>query len=128
MTSSHHHARVSPLAAGLGCRCPRCGQGRLFDGFLTVQDRCERCGLDLKSADSGDGPAVFLIFILGFLVVPAALLFESWVEPPLWVHAVLWGVVILGGAIAMLRPFKATMIALQYRHKASDSGSTRYEP
>ncbi|WP_366556591.1 DUF983 domain-containing protein [Aquibaculum sediminis] len=128
MTTSSHHAGVSPLAAGLSCRCPRCGQGRLFDGFLTVQDHCERCGLDLKSADSGDGPAVFLIFILGFLVVPSALLLESWVSPPLWAHALLWGVVILGGAIAMLRPFKATMIALQYRHKASDSGSTRYDP
>ena len=127
MSGQGYHRRVSPLAAGLGCRCPNCGRGRLFAGFLTVADRCPVCGLDLKSADSGDGPAVFLIFVLGALVVPAALLLESIASPPLWLHALLWGAVILGGAVALLRPFKATLIALQYRHRASDSGNTRYE-
>lgn len=127
MNGQGYRRRVSPLAAGLRCRCPNCGRGRLFAGFLTVAERCSVCGLDLKSADSGDGPAVFLIFVLGALVVPAALLLESLASPPLWLHALLWGVVILGGAVALLRPFKATLIALQYRHRASDSGSTRYE-
>jgi len=63
-------APVSPLAAALGCKCPRCGRGALFKGFLTVADRCTACDLDLSEVDSGDGPAVFLIFILGFTVVP----------------------------------------------------------
>ncbi|MGM0562311.1 MAG: DUF983 domain-containing protein, partial [Pseudomonadota bacterium] len=101
---------VSPLGAGLSCRCTRCGRGRLFKGFLTVVDRCAVCGLDLRKADSGDGPAVFLILILGALLVPAALLLEVSAEPPLWGHALIWPVVITLVASLLLRPFKATMI------------------
>ncbi len=121
------HGRVSPLSAGLGCRCPRCGRGKLYRGYLTVRDNCEVCGFDLKKADSGDGPAVFMIFILGFLVVPLALWVESAFEPPMWLHMTIWPVVILGLTLGMLRPMKAYMIALQFRHKASDSGTVNYE-
>jgi uncharacterized protein (DUF983 family) len=111
---------VSPLAAGLGCKCPRCGRGRLFAGFLTVAAKCEACGLDLEKQDSGDGPAVFVILILGFIVVGLALWVELRYEPPFWVHAVLWGPFTLIGALLMLRPFKATLIAFQYRHRRED--------
>jgi uncharacterized protein (DUF983 family) len=113
---------VSPVAAGLACRCPRCGRGRLFDGFLTVAERCTDCGFDLRRADSGDGPAVFLIFILGAVVVPLALWVETAFAPPLWLHAIVWSLVVLGGALGLLRPLKATLIALQFRHKAGDDG------
>jgi uncharacterized protein (DUF983 family) len=92
-----YHPRISPVGAGLRCKCPRCGRGRLFHGYLTVAGTCESCGLDLEKADSGDGPAVFIIFILGFLVVPLALLLEAKAAPPYWVHVALWPVVILGG-------------------------------
>jgi uncharacterized protein (DUF983 family) len=109
--------QISPFQAGLLCRCPRCGQGRLFDGVLTVRERCESCGIDLRAHDVGDGAAVFVILILGFIVVGLALLLEARAEPPLWVHAVIWPVVVLGGTIAMLRPLKATLLALQYRHR-----------
>ncbi|HLW27522.1 MAG TPA: DUF983 domain-containing protein [Kiloniellales bacterium] len=112
--------QVSPLAAGLGCRCPRCGQGKLFESFLTVADRCEVCGCDLQEANSGDGPAVFLIFLLGGLVVPLMLLLDAWLGLPLWGHALVGGVFILGGALALLRPLKATVVALHYRNKVSD--------
>lgn len=110
-------AAVSPLRAGLLCRCPRCGEGALYRGLLDVRDRCAVCAFDLRAQDSGDGPAVFVILILGFLVVGLALLVEARFEPPLWVHAVIWPVVILAGALAMLRVLKATLIALQYRHR-----------
>jgi uncharacterized protein (DUF983 family) len=113
---------VSPLKAGLSCRCPACGSGKLFRGFLEVADRCAVCGFDLSRQDSGDGPAVFVILILGFVVVGLALAVEMKFEPPLWVHAILWPPVILAGALLMLRPFKATMIALQYRHKTHEPG------
>jgi len=112
-----YYPPVSPLRAGLAARCPRCGRGRLFKGFLQVAERCDACDLDLSAQDSGDGPAVFIILILGFVVVGLALWVETSFEPPLWVHAVLWPPIILGGALAMLRPLKATMIALQYRHR-----------
>ena len=121
------HGRVTPLSAALGCRCPRCGRGKLFQGFLTVRERCEACGLDLKKADSGDGPAVLIIFFLGFLVVPLALWVESAFAPPMWLHMTIWPVVILGIALGLLRPMKALMIALQFRNRASDSGTVSYD-
>ncbi len=117
----------SAIATGLACKCPRCGQGRLFAGFLTLAERCAACGLDFKKADSGDGPAVFIIFILGFLVVPAAIWVEFRFEPPMWLHLTIWLPVIVGGALGLLRPMKGMMIALQYRHQASESGTVDYE-
>ena len=108
----------SPFLAGLLCRCPRCGVGKLFGGFLTVAPRCSRCGLDLAMADSGDGPAVFVIFIVGFVVVGFALILENLVEPPYWVHLVIEMPMILVGSFLLLRPFKATLIALQWSNKA----------
>ncbi len=114
------HPTVSPFRAGLACRCPRCGRGRLYRGLLSVRETCEACGLDLSAHDSGDGPAVFVILILGFVIVGLALVVETSYEPPLWVHAIVWPPLILGGAIAMLRPFKATLIALQFKHKAQE--------
>ena len=127
MPEESYYPRVSPVRAGLGCRCPRCGHGRLFQGYLTVAETCEACGLDLRKADSGDGPAVFIIFILGFLVVPLALLFEARFAPPMWLHLAIWPAVILGGALGLLRPLKGLLIALQFHHKASDSGTKDYD-
>ncbi|MDO9502300.1 DUF983 domain-containing protein [Falsiroseomonas sp.] len=113
----------SPIATGLACRCPRCGQGRLFSGYLELVEHCDICDLDLRDSDSGDGPAVFVIFALGFIVVPIALWVEARFQPPLWLHAVLWSIMILGGALALLRPFKGVMVALQYKHRGISDGS-----
>jgi len=107
---------ISPFAAGLLCRCPRCGRGRLYRGLLSVAPRCAVCGLDLAAHDSGDGPAAFAILLLGLIVVGAALIVEVRFAPPLWVHAVLWTPLILVGSIALLRPMKATLVALHYKH------------
>ncbi|GAB4522179.1 MAG: hypothetical protein Tsb0010_06390 [Parvularculaceae bacterium] len=114
-------ATVSPYAAGLRSRCPRCGEGALFAGFLKVAPECPKCGLDLTTEDSGDGPAVFVIFIVGFVVTTAALAVELAFEPPYWVHAALWLPLTFGVSAALLRPIKATMIALQYHHKAEEA-------
>jgi uncharacterized protein (DUF983 family) len=111
-------APPSLLAAGLLCRCPACGQGKLFDGFLTVRRACARCAADLSAADSGDGPAVFIILILGAAIVAAALVVEARYAPAFWLHAAIWPPLILGGALGLLRPFKALLIALQFRHRA----------
>ena len=78
---------------------------------------CAACGLDLSAQDAGDGPAVFVIFFLGLIVVGLAALVEIRFSPPIWVHLLLWTPLILGGAILMLRPLKAGLIALQYRHQ-----------
>ncbi len=90
----------------------------MFD--LTLNSHCKNCNLDLASNDSADGPAVFMIFILGFLLVPAALFFDTLISPPLWVHAVLWGVVALALCIAALKPLKSYIIYLQYKYRQSD--------
>jgi uncharacterized protein (DUF983 family) len=107
---------VSPVRAAFGCRCPRCGRGRLYAGLLHVRPACEVCGLDLSAQDAGDGPAVFVIFFLGLIVVALAAFVEIRFSPPIWVHLLLWTPLILAGAIVMLRPLKAGLIALQYRH------------
>src|SRR5262245_24513475 len=86
---------LSPFRTGLACRCPRCGNGPLFRGFLDLRPRCESCGLDYAFADSGDGPAVFVVFLAGAIVVGSALIVEIKYEPPLWLHALLWGPLIL---------------------------------
>jgi uncharacterized protein (DUF983 family) len=109
-------APVSLARAALLCRCPRCGEGRLFIGLLTVRAACPACGLDLSAEDAGDGPAVFLIFFLGAIAVGLAAWIELEFSPPIWVHAVVLIPIVLGGAIGLLRPMKAAMIALQYRH------------
>jgi uncharacterized protein (DUF983 family) len=96
-------------------------KGKLFRGFLTVRPRCEACGLDYGFADSGDGPAVFIILIAGFIVVGAALIVEALYHPPYWVHAVLWIPLIAVVTLGPLRPMKGLMIALQYHHKAEES-------
>src|ERR1700759_4611690 len=107
---------VSPVRAALDCRCPRCGRGRFYAGLFHVRPACEVCGLDLSAQDAGDGPAVFVIFFLGLIVVGLAAFVEIRFAPPIWMHLVLWTPFIIGGAIAMLRPLKAGLIALQYRH------------
>ena len=109
-----------PIARGLRGRCPRCGEGRLFAGFLNLRPGCERCGLDYKFADAGDGPAVLVILIGGAIVVCAALITEVAYQPPYWLHALLWLPLILLVTLAPLRPLKGLLIALQFHHKAAE--------
>lgn len=110
----------SPIAAGITGRCPRCGLGHLFQGFLTLRPACEACRLDYAFADSGDGPAVFVIFLAGFLVVFAALVVEFVFQPPFWLHALLWVPLILLATLLPLRLLKGVLIALQFHHKAEE--------
>jgi len=121
MTSNAITTLSGAIGAGLSCACPRCGQGRLFVGFLALAPRCEVCGLDYSFADSGDGPAVFIMFLAGAIVVGAALITEALYHPPYWVHAALWLPLILIVTLGPLRPMKGLMIALQYHHKAAES-------
>jgi uncharacterized protein (DUF983 family) len=114
-------AGPDPLVSGLRGRCPNCGEGRLFAGFLTVSPRCEACGFDLAKADSGDGPAVFVIMIAGFLVAFTALFVEIAYRPPIWLHLVLWLPATLIVCLALLRPMKGLMVAAQFKNKASEA-------
>jgi uncharacterized protein (DUF983 family) len=108
------------IVRGLACKCPSCGKGRLYAGFLTLRPACEHCGLDYAFIDSGDGPAVFIIMIAGAIVVGAALIVEIKYQPPFWLHAALWLPLILATTLLPLRSMKALLIALQFHHKAAE--------
>ena len=112
------YAPQKPVPTGIKGRCPRCGEGRLFAGFLTLNERCQACGLDFDFADAGDGPAVFVILIIGFVIAAGALLLELAYAPPVWLHAVLWPPLVLVFSLALLRPIKGVMIAVQFVHQA----------
>jgi uncharacterized protein (DUF983 family) len=123
VSNSNSSTSPSPFVAGLTCACPRCGKGRLFSdplNPLNVRERCESCGLDYKFVDSGDGPAVFGIFILGFLCVGGALLAEFKFGVPWWMHVLLWGILTPIFAVFLLRFLKATFIAVQFKNKAEE--------
>ncbi|HEX4592996.1 MAG TPA: DUF983 domain-containing protein, partial [Bryobacteraceae bacterium] len=109
---------------GLACRCPRCGRGRLFRGFLDLRPNCDACGLDYAFIDSGDGPAVFIIMLAGAIVVACALIVEVKYQPPFWLHAVLWLPLILATTLLPLRVMKSLLIALQFHHKAAEGRAT----
>jgi uncharacterized protein (DUF983 family) len=108
------------ILRGLACKCPRCGEGKLFEGFISLRPSCSACGLDYAFIDAGDGPAVFIILIAGFVVVFCALIVEVIYQPPLWLHAVLWVPLVLLTTLAPLRSMKSLLIALQFHHKAQE--------
>src|SRR5262245_56202935 len=118
--STDDRSLATSIMRGLRARCPRCGEGRLYQGFLTLRPTCECCGLDYSFPDAADGPAVFDSFISGFVVLFAALGVEVAYQPPYWVHAVLWLPLIGLTTLGPLRPIKGVMIALQYHHKAAE--------
>ncbi len=111
-------APVEPVKAGLSACCPRCGQGRLFDGVVKLKPACTSCGLDYSFADSGDGPAIFVILIADCVMLGLALWTEFNLHPPMWLHVLLWGPLTIGLSIWLLRTIKATLIALQFRNNA----------
>lgn len=115
---SAHFPPVEPVKTGLKGLCPRCGQGKLFDGFLTMKPSCANCGLDYGFADAGDGPVVFVILIVGFIVVGAALWMEVNINPPLWVHFLLWIPLAIVFSLVLMRMLKGVLINVQFRNNA----------
>ena len=122
MPTSHQNA----ASTGARGRCPRCGEGKLFAG-LSVRDRCDACGLDYDFEDSGDGPTVFIIMGLGFLVLGCAVFVELNYEPPLWVHIFLWPPLTFLIGLPALRAVKGMLIAQQY-HTNAASGELDKKP
>ena len=120
MTKHDAPSLASTLAAGLAGRCPACGRGKLFSGYLSLAPRCNVCGLHYSFAEAGDGPAVFVILVTGFIVVGAALFVEMAYAPPYWLHAVIWGPLAILLPLLLLRSFKGVLVALQYKHKAEE--------
>src|SRR5437016_108006 len=113
---------------GIACRCPRCGKGKLYAGFLDLRPNCEACGLDYAFIDAGDGPAIFIIMLAGAIVVTAALIVEVKYQPPFWLHAALWLPLIVATTLLPLRSMKSLLIALQFHHKAAPGRLIDREP
>ncbi len=113
-----HYPVVSTLKVGFEGCCPRCGEGKLYNGLLEPAKGCNACGLDYSFIDSGDGPTVFVIMLLGFVVLGLALIVDSAYSPPAWVHIVLWLPLITVLGIYAMRVIKGMLIAQQYTHNA----------
>ncbi len=109
------------MKRGLRCCCPHCGQGRLFQAYLKISDKCSVCDQDFSKADSADGPAFFIMFVVGFIIVIGVFIVERSYAPPLWVHAVLWGPLTFGLSFLLLQPFKGLWIAVQFYHRAEEA-------
>ena len=92
----------------------------MFEGYLSLPASCSHCGLNYSKFDSADGPAVFVMFVVGFIVVAAAFIVEVSYRPPYWLHAALWLPLSIVLSLVFLRPFKGIMLALQYVNDASE--------
>lgn len=124
-SATPNRSSVSPLKAGLTCSCPRCGKGKLFAGYLKLAPRCSACGLNYAFADSGDGPAVFVILLGGLAAVVAVLVVEIMWRPSYWVHAAVGIPTVLIVTLLPLRWLKSLLIALQFHHKAAEARTGR---
>lgn len=113
------YPRLSPWKTGLRCRCPRCGEAPLLQGFLTIRPNCTACGLDYSFADPADGPAFFGMSLVGVVGMALFMWFEFGVHPPVWVHFVVTLPLMALACLAVLRPLKGVMVSEQYFHKAA---------
>ena len=110
----------SPIASGLACRCPRCGQGKLFAGFLKPAKSCSNCGLDFHADEAGDGPIAFVILIWGAVVMALAFGAEFGLGAPDWLLFLFLVPIALGGGAVLMRPAKGVLIALHLHHRAAE--------
>ncbi|MBI1986355.1 MAG: DUF983 domain-containing protein [Rhodospirillales bacterium] len=114
------HSAAATIRFGVSGRCPRCGVGRLFTSYLKVTERCNVCGLGFAGHDVGDGPVVPAILVIGGIIVGLAWMMEVTFQPPLWVHAALWGPLTLGLSLGMLPLLKGLSVALQFRLRSTE--------
>ena len=120
--------RINPIRAGLLCRCPHCGKGPLFTGFLKVVDRCAACGFDFTRLNTGDGAAIFIMQIAGGIVVFGALFVQVAYNPPIWAMLLVALPLVAGLSLGLMRPGKGVMIALQMRSSANGGGVSALAP
>lgn len=108
------------LPAALFGLCPQCGQKTLFANVTRFADKCRACGLDYERFNVGDGPAAFLTLIVGGVILALALLVELNLDPPLWLHVLLWVPLTVGSVIGALRVSKAILLILEHRNQAGE--------
>lgn len=118
-TDQAHYPPLDATQSGLKGKCPRCGQGHLFDGILKIRPQCSNCGLDYSALDVGDGAVVFVVMFANILVLGGALALENTFSPPLWLHILIWPIVILALCIWLTRLIKGVLLAHQFQRNAA---------
>ena len=119
--SENYYPELSPLQTGLACKCPRCGRGRLFDGYLQVAKSCKSCGLSFSFADSGDGAAWFVMLFGCVVGVGSILGIEAAYSPPFWAHVLIAIPTLIVLPLVLLRPTKAVLLNQQWKTNASEA-------
>lgn len=119
---------ASVVPDALAARCPRCASGPLFDGWIRFAPSCRACGLSYDQFNVGDGPAAFLILILGALVTLLAVVLQVAVSPPFWVHVLLWVPLTTAAVVLSLRMSKAALLILEYRNQAREGRIAGSDP
>ena len=112
--------KLNPVRTGIRGRCPRCGEGRLFEGLLTLRPGCDQCGLSYGFADPADGPAFFVICFGCVPAVIVALMIQIFANPPFWVHLLTSLPFLVITCVLPLRPLKGWLICSQYFYKARE--------
>jgi uncharacterized protein (DUF983 family) len=115
-----HSTEPQPQVAALKGLCPRCGAGTLFSGIATFSERCRACQLDFSTFNVGDGPAAFLTLLVGALITGLAIALELSMEPPFWLHLLLWLPITTVAVLLSLRFAKGLLLALEYKHRARE--------
>ena len=123
--ASEPSRKPHPVLAGLTGRCPHCGAGKLFKSFMAIAPACSACGQDFSHADSGDGPAIFVMLIAGFVVIGSMLVIDTLYEPPIWLLLAIFLPLAIVLNIGLIRPFKGVLVALQFHHKAGQGQQVR---
>ncbi len=124
MTKKKSQQLPSAVKTGVLGKCPQCGEGKLFSGYLELADNCSKCGLKYDFADSADGPAVFIMLIVGFIVGGGAMVVEVLYQPPYWVHAIVWLPLGILMPLLMLRPLKGWWVNNQFVRNAREGKYT----
>jgi uncharacterized protein (DUF983 family) len=107
----------SAMKRGFRCRCPRCGEGKLFRAFLKTANDCSVCGLDFTPHRADDLPAYLVIVIVGHIVVPIALWIETNYSPAVWLQLATYLPLTFIMSLALLQPVKGTVVGLQWALK-----------
>jgi uncharacterized protein (DUF983 family) len=117
--------KLEPIRTGIRGRCPRCGEGHLFKGFLKLADSCDHCGLSYDFADPADGPAFFVICFGCIPAVTFALMLEIWVNASLLTQLLVTGPLLLATCVLPLRPLKGWLVCSQFFFKAGEGQISR---
>lgn len=115
-----YYPNLSPLKTGLAGKCPRCGRGNLFNGYLALAKSCRSCGLSYEFADSGDGAAWFVMLFVCVVGVGSILGVEVAYSPPYWVHGLIAIPLLVLLPLVLLRPVKGVLINQQWKTGARE--------